>query len=206
MPTLAVIYGIMCAEVETTHQRYEAMSMIDALNTRRKAAVAGCMLLWVVAAFLCGCTSTKFGSGLHYKRLGMSFFSWTQDGREFTELTIDCRRNERYSFWLFLDDSKVAEVWPRGCTLRLDSCGFEKKDSVWRLSFDGGFAEVRMRGDKVDGITINKSIADKGPSFRVVINLGCMLPAVVTVPMEASQIRAVLGKPDIEGRANCAVK
>ena len=172
---------------------------------RYKAAVAGCVSLWLASAFLCGCTCAKFGSYLHYQRLGMSFFSWTQDGREFTELTIDCRRNQPYDFKLFLDDRNVAEVSPLGCSLWLESNGFEKNGSVWRRSFDGGFAEVRMTGSDVDTITINKAVADKGPRPRVVICrfLAHRLPYEITVPMEELQIHAVLGEPDIEGRANC---
>lgn len=155
------------------------------------------------SAILVGCSTTISDSYMYYQRFGAFFVSPAQAEQKFTEVTIDCRRNVNWRFWLIVDDAVVARISPVvRDELRLEQCGFEKEGDLYRLVFEGGFAEVRMSGQQVVSMALRKTFADKGPRICVEITRSMSrdgLPMKISVPADADGILSALGEPDAEG-------
>ena len=165
----------------------------------------------IAMAVFSGCASSKPSSYmLHYQRIGAWFVVQDRGCGEVTELYIDCQRQVRHvdcSFRLFVDGSLAVHVSPFGSELKLESMGFTRKGDVFRLSYEGGFIEIRMSGQRVAAIAIKKEIADKGPQIEVCITRGFVheMPTVITLPVNVAQVESNLwlryGPPSWEGQA-----
>ena len=125
---------------------------------------------------------------MYYQRFGAFFVSPAQAEQKFTEVTIDCRRNVNWRFWLIVDDAVVARISPVvRDELRLEQCGFEKEGDLYRLVFS---------------MALRKTFADKGPRICVEITRSMShdgLPMKISVPADADGILSALGEPDAEG-------
>ena len=163
-----------------------------------------------MAAFT-GCASSKSSAYmLYYQRIGAWFETRGQGSDEVTDLYIDCQRQVEItdcSFRLLIDGSLAANVSPcRNSELKLESRGFTRKGDVFRLSYEGGFIEIRMSGQRVAAIAIKKEIADKGPQIEVCITRGLVheMPTVISLPVNVAQIesnlRRIYGAPSWEGQ------